>query len=129
MTSMSTRSQMERKPRAPVPCSTASLRDGAQGVVRRRRARTSRSSNMRGVLLDERVLRLGEDAHQIVLGQAASSERDHRDTAHELGNHAELVQVLAAAPASSSSASASFFDFGACSELKPMPRLADALGR
>ena len=45
------------------------------------------------VLLDQRVLGLGENAHQVVLGELLGA-RDDRDAADELGNHAKLVQVL-----------------------------------
>ena len=46
-----------------------------------------------GVLLDERVLRLHEDADEILLRQLVQGG-DNRNAAHELGDHAVLVQVL-----------------------------------
>ena len=45
------------------------------------------------VLLDQRVLRLGQNAHQIVLGKLGQAS-DDRDAADEFGDHAELVQIL-----------------------------------
>ena len=45
------------------------------------------------VLLDQRVLRLGEDLHQRVLGQLAE-RRDHRQAADQFGDQAELDQVF-----------------------------------
>ena len=45
------------------------------------------------VLLHQRVLRLGQDVDQRVLVELVQ-RRDHRQAADELGDHAELEQVL-----------------------------------
>src|SRR5207245_2722102 len=45
------------------------------------------------VLLDERVLRLDEDAHERLLVEAGDGA-DHRQPSDELGDEAELEQVL-----------------------------------
>ena len=45
------------------------------------------------ILLDHGVLGFGEDAHKIVLGKGLGL-RDDRRTANELGDHAEVVEIL-----------------------------------
>ncbi len=92
MTSCSTRSQIERRPRAPVPCSCASWAMARRASFFELERGIFELEHLR-VLLHEGVLRLGEDADKVVLGQLVQ-RRDHRDAADELGDHAELVQVL-----------------------------------
>lgn len=92
MTSMSTRSQMERRPRAPVPVLHRLVSDGGKGCRLEGEARVLELEHA-GVLLDERVLRLHEDADEILLRQLVQGG-DNRNAAHELGDHAVLVQVL-----------------------------------
>ena len=45
------------------------------------------------VLLHQRVLGLGEDAHEVFLGELLDVSHDGQ-AAHELGDHAEVVEVL-----------------------------------
>ena len=63
---------MLRRPRAPVPCSKASRGDGTEGLVGKRQFGFLEFEHAL-VLLDQRVLRLGQNAHQIVLGKLATS--------------------------------------------------------
>ncbi len=83
---------IERRPRAPVLRSMARL------------AMALRASSCEGqrhvlhgeqalVLLDQRVLRLGEDLDQRFLVEVLE-RGDHRQTADEFGDKAELQQVL-----------------------------------
>ena len=59
------------------------VRDGAQRLRLEHQLRVFEVEHLR-VLLDQGVLRLGEDAHQVVFGQLGT-RRDDRDADHELG--------------------------------------------
>ena len=84
---------MLRRPRAPVSRSLASLAISLQGAGRELELRAFHLEELL-VLPDQGVLRLGQDADQRVLVERVE-RRQHRQTADELGDHAELDQVVA----------------------------------
>ncbi len=92
MTSSSTSSRMARSPRAPVPRSSAcsATASSASGV---NSSSTLSSAKTRSYWRVERVLRLDEDLHQRVL-EERRHRAHHRQAADELGDEAELDQVL-----------------------------------
>ena len=69
------------------------LRNRGQGRTGRISRSTPSIENSLLVLLDQRVLRLGEDLDHRVLGQLAQ-RGDHRQAAHQFRDQAELDQVL-----------------------------------
>ena len=92
MVSISDCSMIERRPRAPVLRASAlrAIAASADGRI------SSSTPSMREellVLLDQRVLRLGEDLHQRVFGQLAQ-RGDDRQAADQFGDQAELDQVF-----------------------------------
>ena len=68
------------------------VRDGLEGVLLEHELAVFVREHAL-VLLHQRVARFGQDAHQVVARQAVERP-DDRDAADELGDHAELVQVL-----------------------------------
>ena len=83
---------MARRPRAPVPRRIAWSAIGLERVVGELQLDAVELEEPL-VLLDQRVARLGEDAHQRLPVEVAHAG-DDRQPADELGDHAELQQVL-----------------------------------
>ena len=88
----STSSRIARRPRAPVPRSSAWSAMASSAVAGELELDVFELEHL-AVLLDERVLRLGEDLDQRVAVEAAH-RADHRQAADELGDHPELDEVL-----------------------------------
>ena len=83
---------IERRPRAPVLRSIAFLAIERQRLVLEGQLDVLHLEQAL-ILLDQRVLRLGEDLDQRRLVEVLE-RRDHRQAADELGDQAELQQVL-----------------------------------
>ena len=83
---------IERRPRAPVLRAIARLATefSASSV---NESLTPSISNRRLILLDQRVLRLGQDLDQRALVEVVQ-RGDHRQAADELRDQAELQQIL-----------------------------------
>jgi len=87
-----TSSRMARSPRAPVPRLSASRAIGRHRVVGELEPHFLEIEVLL-VLLDDRVLRLAQDAHQRLVVEVVE-RRDHRESADELGDEAVLQEVL-----------------------------------
>ena len=85
-------SRIERRPRAPVLRGDGLAGHGVQGVVGEGQADVLHVEQAL-VLLDEGVLRLGEDLDQGLLVQVVQGG-DHRQTADEFRDQAEAQQVV-----------------------------------
>ena len=83
---------MDRRPRAPVLRSIALRGDRLQRVVRDGQLHVLHLEQAL-VLLDERVLRLGQDLNERAFVEIFE-RGDHRQTADEFGDEAELQQIL-----------------------------------
>ena len=83
---------IDRRPRAPVSRSWAFLAIALQGLVGELQVGLFHREQLL-VLLGQRVLRLGEHADQRFLVERRQGA-DHRQAADELGDHAELDQVV-----------------------------------
>ena len=85
-------SRIERRARAPVPRLHGLAGQGAQAFRGERKFDALHGQQLL-VLADHGVARFGQDAHQVVLGERAQGGDDGQ-AADELGDHAELEQVL-----------------------------------
>ncbi len=83
---------IERRPRAPVLRSIAFLAIGVERVLGEGQLDVLHLEQPL-ILLDQRVLRLGQDLHQRVLVEILQ-RRDDRQTADEFRDQAELQQIL-----------------------------------
>lgn len=85
-------SMIARRPRAPDLALDGLFRDGLQRALFEAQLDLIVGQQL-VVLLAERVFRLRQDAHQIVLVKPAQG-RDDRQAAHKLRNNAELQQIV-----------------------------------
>ena len=92
MTSSSTSSRIARRPRAPVPRFSASSATASSASSVKHEVDVVELEELL-VLLQQRVLRLDEDAHQRVLVEVVDGA-DDGEPADELGDQPELQQVL-----------------------------------
>ena len=83
---------MARRPRAPDLCFRASLATACSAPLVNLQLHAVHLEQLL-VLLHERVLRLGQDVDERLLVELVQ-RRDHRQATDELGDHAELEQVL-----------------------------------
>ena len=114
---------MARRPRAPVPRSSACSAT-ASSASSLSSSSTLSSSNDLLVLLDQGVLRLDQDAHERLLVEVRHGA-DDRQPADELGDETELQQVLGQHVAEQL-ALVLLVAGARISARKPMPLLADA---
>ena len=84
---------MARRPRAPVPRSSAWSATASRASSVNSSSTSSNSKNLL-VLLDQRVLGLDEDADQRLAGRGCDTAPMTGQAADELGDEAELEQVL-----------------------------------